>query len=66
MKREKLQWFARGGGIARCGPFKTQVDAVEAMRHVDDAPRGHVGPWGIFPADMLVWPERVDNNLRNK
>jgi hypothetical protein len=30
----KVEWFAKGGGIARCGPFKTQVEAVNAMRLV--------------------------------
>jgi len=46
-------WFARGGGIERCGPFKSHVEAVKAMRLVaragDTAPR--------YPNDMSVWPE---------
>jgi len=28
----KVQWFARGGGIAKAGPFKTQIAATDAMR----------------------------------
>lgn len=43
-----IQWFARGGNIKRCGPFKTQADAVKALRLTND--RG-------FPADAFVWPE---------
>lgn len=33
-KKKRVLWFARGGGIARCGPFDTQIDAVNAMRLV--------------------------------
>ena len=33
-KKKKILWFAKGGGIAKCGPFKTQVEAVDAMRLV--------------------------------
>jgi hypothetical protein len=32
MKKSKIQWFARGGDIARCGPFKSQIEATDAMR----------------------------------
>jgi len=34
MPKKKVSWFARGGGIARCGPFKTQIEATNAMRLV--------------------------------
>jgi hypothetical protein len=33
-RSKKIVWFARGGGIAKCGPFKTQLEAVNAMRLV--------------------------------
>lgn len=44
----KLVWYARGGGIAKMGPFKAQEIAAERLldwndRHVDGA---------------FVWPER--------
>lgn len=48
-KKPRIEWFARGGGIAQCGPFPTQVRAVEAMRLVA----------GGFPGDVFVWPEEV-------
>jgi hypothetical protein len=32
--KKKTVWFAKGGGIARCGPFKTQIEATDAMRLV--------------------------------
>lgn len=65
---KKIQWFARGGGIAKCGPFKDQVVATEAMRQVTETDRqytwvvamhGPVRPQlkGGFPADIFVWPE---------
>lgn len=46
---KRIVWFARGGGIKRCGPFKTQVEAAEAMELVG----------GGFPADVFVWPEET-------
>jgi len=33
-KTKKIVYFARGGGIAKCGPFKSQIEAVDAMRLV--------------------------------
>lgn len=45
----KIQWFARGGGISRCGPFKSQIEATESMKLVD----------GGFPKDVFVWSERT-------
>jgi len=48
----KIVWFARGGGIARCGPYPTQVAAVDAMRLADKTR-------GEFPPDVFVWPEPV-------
>jgi hypothetical protein len=33
-KKKRVLWFARGGGIAKCGPFDTQIEAVNAMRLV--------------------------------
>lgn len=45
----KIEWFARGGGIARCGPFESQAEAAASMRLVD----------GGFPSDVFVWPEET-------
>lgn len=33
-KKRKVIWFAKGGGIAKCGPFKSQIEATNAMRLV--------------------------------
>lgn len=33
-KKKKIVWFAKGGGIAKCGPFDTQIEATNAMRLV--------------------------------
>jgi len=32
--KKKIVWFAKGGGIAKCGPFKDQIEATNAMRLV--------------------------------
>jgi hypothetical protein len=50
-KSKEIKWFARGGGIAKCGPFDTQLEATNAMRLVED--KG-------FPQDVFVWPEETD------
>lgn len=31
---KKIEWFARGGGILRTGPFPTQIAATNAIRLV--------------------------------
>jgi len=46
------QWYARGGGVARSGPFQEERQAWEAMRRADCAPTGFP-----FPDDIVVWPE---------
>lgn len=46
----RVVWFARGGGIAKYGPFDTQIEAANAMRLVS----------GGFPEDVFVWPEYED------
>lgn len=51
---KKIVWFARGGGIVRAGPYKSQVEATKALIMVnspDGSPR--------FPLDAFVWPEEV-------
>lgn len=51
----KIVWYARGGGIEKCGPFKTQIEAVNAMRMA--------GRPDEYPADAFVWPEVVKESL---
>ena len=65
----RVQWFARGGGLTRTGPFETQVEAVKAMRLVRkkatlDAKtyefHTHFEPHpDEFPPDVFVWPEEM-------
>lgn len=55
-----IVWFARGGGILRCGPFTSQIKAVKAMR-LGPPRRDQV--WCVdpniprYPPNMFVWPE---------
>lgn len=51
----ELQWFARGGGIARSGPYGSEVEAWEAMEltEVLQSTTGYK-----HPLDAVVWPER--------
>jgi hypothetical protein len=65
----KTLWFAKGGGIARCGPFKSQAEASAAMRLAKPVRRSVVAALlrgerppplptaDEFPADVFVWPE---------
>jgi hypothetical protein len=60
---QKLVWYARGGEIARMGPFKTQVDAAEhTMVHAENC-RSRQWPYTncdceLRPIDgAFVWPE---------
>ena len=38
-KRKKIVWYARGGGIAKAGPYKSQIAAVNAMRLASSEPQ---------------------------
>jgi hypothetical protein len=59
-RKRKIQWFARGGGIARCGPFKSQIEATNAMRLVKrEATIHEVEQRCEFPDNVFVWPEEV-------
>ena len=53
---KKIVWFAKGGGIARCGPFKDQITAVNAMRLAKKAAEQRKE----FPDDVFVWPEEQE------
>jgi hypothetical protein len=56
-KKKKIVWFARGGNIAKSGPYKTQIEAVNAMRLVNNPKLDDTQP--IFLRDIFVWPEEV-------
>lgn len=51
---ENALWYAAGGYIARCGPFKTQQEAWKAMRLVDRLAAQEHCP---YPKNTRVWPE---------
>ena len=53
----KIVWFARGGDIAKCGPFKSQLEATNAMRLATIAGRARTE---LFPDNVFVWPEYED------
>lgn len=69
MTKPHVQWFARGGGVAQCGSFSSQIEAANAMRLITESDedyrrylvnvRGTPRPQlrGGFPADVFVWPE---------
>lgn len=67
--RKKIRWFARGGGIFRCGPFASQLAATEALRQVHETDDQYAAALangakrkqyrGGFPADAFVWPEEI-------
>lgn len=69
MSKKKIVWFARGGGIAKAGPFDTQIDAVNSMRLTEETQEQYKKSlWshtrdrlrGGFPDDVFVWPEEID------
>lgn len=54
--KQKVQWFARGAGIARMGPFHSQARAVGAMTLAEGCIKNPAFP---YPDDLFVWPEIV-------
>lgn len=49
MAEKKVVWFARARGIGRAGPYKTQMEAAEAI----------MMPGRIPAPEAFVWPEEV-------
>lgn len=69
-KKKKIVWFARGAGIMKAGPFKTQIEAVNAMRLREETAEEYAtATWagnrkrlkGGFPDNVFVWPEEVND-----
>ncbi len=59
-KQKTIVWYAKGGGIAKIGPYPTQVAATNAIRL--EPPRitreSHIlHAVAVFPVDAFVWPE---------
>ena len=67
--KKKIQWFARGLDIAKCGPFKSQIEATNAMRLVKkpartriagDCRKGGVKLWVVEePAQNDEFPQNM-------
>ena len=57
-KMPRIVWYARGGGIAKMGPFDSQVRATDALRLGPDTKIFRNSSL-IFPSDAFVWPEEV-------
>lgn len=57
MKTSKIVWYARGGAIAKCGPFTSQVEATNAMRLGKSE---SFNAAQLFPPNTFVWPEEVE------
>ena len=49
-----LMWFARGGGIAKMGPYTRQCEAAQALRDAG----------GNLLPNALLWPEEVEVSLK--
>jgi hypothetical protein len=49
-----LKWFARGGGMAKMGPYSSQAEAAAALITTD----------GIPVEGAFVWPETPDQTRR--
>jgi len=41
-KKKKIVWYACGGSIAKTGPFKTQLEATDAMRLIKTPARTRI------------------------
>jgi len=61
----KIVWYARGSGIAKCGPFSSQIEATNAMRLApyekrNPLTRDPAYKNQLFPIDVFVWPEEIE------
>lgn len=54
MGRSSLQWYARGGGIARTGPYPSAERAARAI----------MGRDGLPVDGAFVWAERTPKKQR--
>jgi hypothetical protein len=61
-KRNRIKWFARGGGIAKCGPFKSQIEATEAMRLVKYEAQTRIA-YDFRKGGAKVWLEHIPAQL---
>ena len=60
MRPADVHWYASGAGLARSGPYRSQMEAYLAMRLTEDArlnQRKTHGTDSPYPHDLVVWPE---------
>lgn len=50
---DRVDWFSQGGGV-KSGPYKSQVEAWNALRLTEEEAGKHKRE---FPPDAVVWPE---------
>ena len=55
---KKIQWFARGGNLARQGPYKTQLAAWKSLTLTEKSIY-RVKGWD-YPENSHVWPEEIN------
>lgn len=58
-RKTEVKWFARGGNLAKMGPFDSQLAATNALRITKESAARMGTPNAIFHPDAFVWPEEV-------
>ncbi len=61
--KTEIVWFARGGGIAKMGPYRNQIEAVNSLR-LRKTPKSFDAD--LFPPDAFVWPEYAPKERKTK
>ena len=63
-RKPKIVWYARGGYVARSGPYRTQLEAAKSLMVHRDCCKSKCWPYtakcdcGLSPIDgAFVWPE---------
>lgn len=56
----KIVWYAAGGGIAKTGPYSSQIEAYSSLRLIKELVGKQRG--FPFPKDIVVWPEEEKND----
>lgn len=57
MDNKTIKWFARGGDIAKMGPFNSQVEATKSLLLVKRKP----DTYDRYPPNAFVWPEEIED-----
>lgn len=57
----RIEWYAGTDEITRMGPFRTQIEAWEALRLTPEASRRY--GTRIHPPGAYVWPEFAPDRM---